>query len=455
MASIALIRPGPIKGDMVEPFIKRRQGVEEVDYLDPRLEPILKKTYGVILFQEQVIEIATTIAGFTPGEADGLRRVMTHARSGEEMNRIGKIFVRKSIEGGMNEEVASAIFGRIKGYASYGFCEAHSRAFGNIAYKTTYLLEHHPSEFFAAILNNEPMGFYPLSTVCVEARRHGAVVKGPSVNCSEEGVMVKEGCIRLPLKMVKGMSKKDRAALVAEREKNGLFVSFRDFDDRTRFEVATVKSLILCGAFDEFGVPRKRLLWSLTDKGRGHLAWDQAEKLVQEPEVALSQSPPEIPEGSEGSEGSDASEFTLAEKIQFEYQILGVGISGHPMETCRDILNGKGFVRSDAVSGLTEGEFATVGGIPVRPHRPPTRSGKTVVFLSLEDETGLIDVTCFENVYQRYGRFLFPGKLLPLGIWGQVQKRGNSFSINARTVFPLSNALPKEQGLYSGVIPFA
>ncbi|HHW25834.1 MAG TPA: DNA polymerase III subunit alpha [Firmicutes bacterium] len=427
VASVALIRPGPIKGDMVEPFIKRRQGLEPVTYLDPRLEPILKKTYGVILFQEQVIEIATTIAGFTPGEADGLRRVMTHMRSGEEMNKIGKLFIRKATERGVSEETAEAIFQCIKGYASYGFCEAHARAFGTTAYKTAYLIEHYPAEFFAAILNNEPMGFYPLSTVCVEARRHGVAVLGPSVNHSCKDVVVKDGQIRLPLKFINGMAKRDMETLVSERERAGPYTSFRDFDRRTRFDLPTVRALILCGAFDEFGVSRKRLLWALSDRSRDLAPEWQSESLVTEPDMV--RTPP------------DGVDFSLAEKIRFEYEILGMGVSGHPMEVCRRGLDQKGFVRSDDVPRLKPGEFVKVGGIPVRPHRPPTRSGKTVVFLSLEDEKGLIDVTCFENVYERYGKYLFPGRLIPLGVWGEVQKRGNAYSITARTVFPLAYAL--------------
>ncbi|MGI6643548.1 MAG: DNA polymerase III subunit alpha [Bacillota bacterium] len=423
VASVALIRPGPIKGDMVEPFIRRRQGIENVSYLEPRLEPILKKTYGVILFQEQVIEIASTIAGFSPGEADALRRVMTHMRSGEEMERIGEVFIRKSVEKGVPEKVAKDIFQCMKGYASYGFCEAHARAFATTAYKTAYLLEHYPAEFFASILNNEPMGFYPVSTVCVEAKRHGVGIRGVSVNHSFKDVTIEDGDIRLPLKMVKGMSQKDIESLVSERDTGGPFRSYSDFHRRVWLDSSTVKSLILCGAFDEFGLPRKGLLWALPDIVRDAFWESQAERLLDAPE----------------SHG--VSEFLRSEKIAYECQILGFGVSGHPMEIWRGVLSGRGFVRSDHLGKVRPGEFIKVGGIPVRPHRPPTKSGRTVVFMSLEDECGLIDVTCFESVYKRYGKFLFPGEILPLGIWGQLQKRGNALSINARTVFPLSYVL--------------
>jgi error-prone DNA polymerase len=426
VASVALIRPGPIKGDMVEPFIKRRQGLEQVAYLEPRLEPILKKTYGVILFQEQVIEIASTIAGFSPGEADQLRRVMTHSRSGGEMDRLGGLFVSKAVERGVSEEVARAIFQCMKGYASYGFCEAHARAFGTTAYKTAYLIEHHPAEFFGAILNNEPMGYYPVSTVCIEARSHGVKVTGPSLNRSAKDLVVDSGEIVLPFKMINGMSEKVMEAIERERE-NGPFKAFQDFVGRVRPPVDVLKAMVMCGTFDEFGVSRKKLVWSLSTR------YEDAGVPVAR-DGALVEEPPE----DDSLAGPD---FTLAEKVGFEYSILGLGVSGHPMAVWRETLRKSRFVGSQEIKAVSHGEYVKVGGIPVRPHRPPTRSGKTVVFLSLEDEDGLIDVTCFESVYKKYGKFLFPGEIIPLGIWGQVQKRGNGVSVNARTIFPLSYVL--------------
>ncbi len=418
VASVALIRPGPVKGNMVEPFVKRRQGLEGVLYPDPRLEPILRKTYGVILFQEQVIEIASVIANFTPGEADRLRRVMTHQRSGEEMEKLGELFVRKAAGAGTPEENALRIFESIKGYASYGFCEAHARAFGTTAYKTAYLIEHHPAEFFAGVLNNQPMGFYPPSTVCLEAKKCGVTVRGVSVNRSGKDVCVSEGEIVLPLKMVKGMSEKASDAILKAREK-GLFTSLEDFAKRVRVDSDVLRSLVLCGAFDELGLSRKRLLWDLP------YVVGSKQTAGSEPLV-------------EGGFRGDILEFSLQEKVCFEYEILGLGVTAHLMELCREELRRREFVGSADISKVSSGEFIKAGGIPVRPHRPPTKSGKIVVFLSLEDEHGLLDITCFEDVYKRYGKFLFPGKTIPLGVWGEVQRRGEGVSINARTVFPLS-----------------
>lgn len=154
MASVALIRPGPIKGNMVDPFLARRHGEEQVSYIHPKLEKILAPTYGVVLYQEQVIEIATEIAGFTPGEADRLRKVMTKFRSHSEMESIGEDFITKSIAHGIDRQTAETVFSYIVGYAGYGFCQAHAAAFADTAYRTAYLLEHHPAQFYAALLNH-------------------------------------------------------------------------------------------------------------------------------------------------------------------------------------------------------------------------------------------------------------------------------------------------------------
>lgn len=440
VASVALIRPGPIKGDMVEPFIKRRHGEEDITYLDPRLESILKNTYGVVLFQEQVIEIASVIAGFTPGEADNLRRVMTHGRSFDEMEKIGQLFIEKAVKRGITEQVATQIFKCIQGYASYGFCEAHARAFATTAYKTAYLIEHYPAQFYGAILNNQPMGFYPVSTICVEAKSHGVEVLGPSINHSGKDVVVKGPSIRIPFKMISGMEQKAITSIVRERV-NGGFKSFYDFTRRVKLDSDVLRNLILCGCFDEFGVSRKSLLWQVKD---AYAVRDnpQAETLVAFPGAEAGYGAGDSVSHDHGLVSFPGQiEFSLGEKVAFEYRILGTGISAHPMEIWRSKLKRQGFVSSRELSSIQPGDFVKVGGIPVRPHRPPTKSGRTVVFLSLEDESGLIDVTCFENVYAKYGKFLFPGKLMPLGVWGQVQKRGNAFSVTAKTVFPLSYIL--------------
>src|SRR5690606_24467276 len=223
VASVAVIRPGPIKGNMVEPLLARRRGEQPITYLHPSLEPILSKTWGVVLFQEQVIEIATAVAGFSPGEADRLRRVMSHARSRAEMEDIGRLFVAGARRRGIKEEVAREIFSYIQGYASYGFCEAHAAAFATTAYKTAYLLRHYPAEFFAALLSHQPMGYYPPNTLALEARRRGVRLLPVDINASDAPFTVEEGAIRIGLQQVKGMPRDMLEALLAERDRRGAY----------------------------------------------------------------------------------------------------------------------------------------------------------------------------------------------------------------------------------------
>ena len=263
VASVALIRPGPIAGNMVEPFVARRQGKEPVTYLHPVLEKILGKTYGVVLFQEQVIEIAVELAGFTPGEADQLRRLMTHNRSMAEMQALGRPFVEKCVARGIAQDVAETVFGYILGYAGYGFCEAHAAAFGDTAYKTMYLLTHYPAHYYAALLSNQPMGFYSPNTLALEARRRGIHMRLPDVNRSEKGFTVEDdgGAIRVGLKQVEGIAEAEVDALVAERESRGPFASLEDFCRRVALRRNILERMILCGCFDGLDHNRKSLLW--------------------------------------------------------------------------------------------------------------------------------------------------------------------------------------------------
>ncbi|MDI6894449.1 MAG: DNA polymerase III subunit alpha [Bacillota bacterium] len=484
VASVALIRPGPVKGNMVEPFIARRQGKEPPRYLHPALCPILEKTYGVVLFQEQVIEIATAVAGFTPGEADRLRRVMTHARSQREMEEIGRHFVEKARARGVEEEVARAIFAQIAGYASYGFCEAHAAAFADIAYRTAYLVRHHPADFFAAILTLQPMGYYPPETVVVEARRRGIPVLGPDINRSEDHFTVEppaasppaaapgagrepgSGCepgpecgagpaggrlvVRTSLRAVKGMPERGLEAVLEARRRDGPFTSLEDFcrrlvrprdtagvrdacgvspGDGAGREVGpagldqdVIENLILCGAFDSLHPNRRSLMWALPallQGCRGDLLPGLAPGLPSAVGMAL------------------AADFTPLEKLAWEHEILGFGVSGHLMGHLRPYLKRRGYMSSREVAGMPEGSRVKVAGAAIRPHRPPTKSGRIVVFLSLEDEFGLVDVTVFESVYRRYGAHIFGEAVPPLAAGGVLERRGRAVSVRARWIVPL------------------
>ena len=438
VASVAIIRPGPIQGNMVEPYLARRKGQEEIIYLHPKLQPILEKTYGVVLFQEQVIEIATAIAGFTPGEADQLRRVMTKARHKEDMIAIGKLFIDKAAQNGVDPAVADTIFSYVQSYASYGFCEAHAAAFANTAYKTAYLVRHHPAEYFASLMSAQPMGYYPINTLAGDARRRGVGLLPVDINRSESSFTVEEWtpeawgqfwaiagegyeppfpelgkAIRIGLKQVKGVG---AAALEAIAEVRGAgFRSLQEFCLRTAGRVPrdSLEALIQAGAFDCLHENRRELLWQAPQ------AMEQA-KGEESPQSSL---------GLGGGGGRAVPDFTSSEKYLKEYALLGLMVRGHYMAFARERLRRDGYRTAAEAKAAEAGALIKVAGVPICPHRPPTKSGKIVVFLSLEDETGLVDLIIFEDVYQRYGHLIFTDPRPPLAALGRVERRGGHTSV--------------------------
>lgn len=442
VASVAIIRPGPIKGNMVEPFLARRKGQEEITYLHPKLQPILEKTYGVVLFQEQVIEIATAVAGFSPGEADQLRRVMTKARNKEDMVAIGKLFTEKAITNGVDPAVADTIFSYIQGYASYGFCEAHAAAFANTAYKTAYLVRHHPAEYFASLMSAQPMGYYPINTLMGDARRRGVGLLPLDINRSEAAFTVEEWspeawdafwalesfrppfpelgkAIRIGFKQVKGVGAPVQEAIVACRGAG--YTSLLDLCVKTGGQVprGALEALIQAGAFDCLHPNRRELLWLLPQ--------------VMEEAQALRET------GSQSAlafigQGRTVPDFSPGEKYLKEYELLGLMVRGHYMAFARERLNRDRYLTAAQVKEAETGALVKVAGVPICPHRPPTRSGKIVVFLSLEDETGLVDVTIFEEVYQRYGHLIFTDPRPPLAVLGRVERRGGHVSVTVNRI---------------------
>ncbi|MEW6182099.1 MAG: DNA polymerase III subunit alpha [Bacillota bacterium] len=415
VASMALIRPGPIKGNMVDPFVARRQGVEPVAYPHPKLARILEKTYGVVLFQEQVIAIATELAGFTPGEADRLRRLMTHTRSHREMQSVGEEFVRRAVEKGVDEKKARGVFESLEGYASYGFCEAHAAAFATTAYWTAYLSAHHPVHFFTALLNNQPMGFYSSATLVNEARARGLKFLPPDINISGEKFAVENGSIRIPLSRVKNMNRTALNAVIQARAREP-FVSLADFYRRTRVDRDILQNLVLCGACDSLHPNRRELLACLP-------------AVVSAPSRQQTLNP-ESP--------VDLTDFSPVEKYGLEFQVLGLEVDRHYMSFRRSQLRKEGYLTSDRLRRLPGGTWVKAAGLPLRPHRPPTRSGRIVVFLSLEDETGMTDTTVFEDVYQRYGHLIFGPEPGPLKVTGVLHRRGDGVSITAKKIEPLT-----------------
>lgn len=400
VASVALIRPGPVKGDMVEPFIRRRRGLEKISGIHPTIDKILRHTYGVVLFQEQVVSIAIELAGFTPGQADTLRRTISHHRSEEKMQQLGEAFITQAVANGVDRKIAQTVFKWLEGYAGYGFCEAHAAAFGDTSYRTAYLLKHHPAEFYAAILNNEPMGYYPAATIVNEARRRDIRILGPDIGKSQKDFTVEKGAIRVGLKQVKGISEADLKDILEQRP----FASWGDFLQRASVDRDVVENLVLCGAFDCFHANRRALLFSL---GTYHRS------ASQDPILTSGMEP--VPE--------NVFDFTPFERMRHEWDILEFSPTSHPLEFWREALAAQGVLPNDKIKRIrSTRRLLRAAGWVIRPHTPPTKSGKTVVFFSLEDETGLLNITVFPQIYERFGHLIYSQPLLV--VEGRKDRRG-------------------------------
>lgn len=403
IAAVALIRPGPLKGEMVEPFIRRRNGVEQVSTIHPVIDKILEHTYGVVLYQEQVISIAVELAGFTPGQADVLRRTISHNRSTDKMEELGGVFTKQAIERGVEPEIAEKVFMWIQGYAGYGFCEAHAAAFGDTSYKTAFLLKHHPAEFYASLLNHQPMGFYSAATLINEARRKGILVHGPDCNVSKPTSFADAHSIRLGLLQISGVNEDIAAQICNARP----FTSWGDFVRRVRLNRDTFEHLVLAGTFDRLHANRKELLFSL-----GSILPPATDSTMS---LALDLEPIVAPR----------TDFDLYTRTAQEYRVMGLSPGRHIMVFWREKLSRSGIQTCRAVKQNQDGDaLLTAAGVVIRPHTPPTKSGKRVIFFTLEDESGLLNVTVFPDVQEKFGH-LMPGHSM-LVVTGRKDKRGGN-----------------------------
>lgn len=412
--SLALIRPGPIQGNMVDPFVERRRGRAPITFLHPLLEPILAKTYGVVLFQEQVIEIAVRVAGFTPGEADRLRRVMTHGRSLAEMEAIGDLFVTRARTQGIAAEASRAIFEQLAGYASYGFSEAHAAAFAQTAYKTAYLAQHEPAALLAALLSEQPMGYYPPWILATEARRRGIAFLPADVNRSDVGCTVESGQIRIGLSLVRDMGEDAALRVVSRRPPEG-YGTVSDIRARTGIERNRLEQLVRSGALD--GICRNR------------------RQTLLECGAPLGQLRLSLQSVMPGA-ADDELDFPEQERHQMEVEVLGFEWRPSVWQALRPRLKRLGYRSSATVREEAHGARVRCVGWPFRPHRPPTRSGRPAAFFSLVDEEGLMDCAIFGRTYETQAGVLFTRPLPPMEVEGTVSVRGEGRELVVRRVRP-------------------
>ena len=411
VVEVAIVRPRPIQGQMVHPYLRRRQGLEEVSYPHPALEPILSETLGIILFQEQVLRVAMAVAGFSGGEADQLRRAMSRQRSQEEMKRLGQRFVAGGVQNGLEAETAAAIFGQLAGFATYGFCKSHAAAFALLSYQTMWLKLYHPAEFYCALLNHQPMGFYQPSVVVGDAQRHGVVILPPDLNRSQDACTLAEGAgglaIRLGLRYIKGAGPVARRLLVAGQP----FQSLRDLCRRTRLPRPVLAALIRAGALDDIEHDRRRLLWELKGLEYHPSMFDLETELE----------PISLPALGE------------AEALAWSAELLGMTPGDHPLRLLRPYLQARGVLSAAELEQRQDGEVVRTAGQVVVRQSPPTAKGH--LFITLEDETGLVNLVVRPALYQKRSEVLCHAPLLT--VVGRVQRADGACSLLALGVADL------------------
>ncbi|MBA2324570.1 MAG: error-prone DNA polymerase [Pseudonocardiales bacterium] len=442
---VALIRPGPIQGGSVHPYIRRRNGQEKKTYDHPLLEKALRKTLGVPLFQEQLMQIAVDVAGFSAADADELRRAMGSKRSPEKMERLRLRFYAGMVANGITGEAATKIFEKMLAFANFGFPESHSISFASLVYYSSWFKYYYPAAFCAALLNSQPMGFYSPSSLVADARRHGVRVYGPDVNRSgadaglepvngvgagqdtdsaaagrgearvgevrvggnggggdgagRESTLGAAGpAIRLGLSGVRSVGDELAGAIEAERREHGRYTDLADLARRVRLTVPQAEALATAGAFGCFGVDRRAALWAAG--------------------VVAAQRPTQLPGTEVGLRAPPLPGMTEAEVTIADVWATGISPDSHPIEHLRERLTAEGAIPITGLPGVDAGTRIRVGGLVTHRQRPATAGG--VTFLNLEDETGMLNVVCSPGLWTRYRRVAMDAAALV--VRGQLER---------------------------------
>ena len=456
VAEISLFRPGPVKGDLVIPYVRRRNGLEPYSVPLPHLlDDVLRPTYGVMVYQEQVLEVCHRVAGFSLAEGDEVRRAMTNLRGPGALGGIRKEFVRRAVERGIGLEEAKEIWTWIEGFASYGFSAAHAASFAEISYASAFMKTHYPAEFFCGLLNSQPMGFYSPRVLVNEARREGIEILPPDINLSGKGFTVEEngGALRVGLKYTKHLSQNALRSILESR-KERVFDSTSDLYSRTDVERDGLENLVKGGFLDQLypaNGARSRALAEMQKlpKKLGRRKKDLGaieipglyEELSGAAEAGdvMEASYREYPARDEDWEvllragGADLTDYlpTSSDRTeQMEWESLGLNVRRHPLAQYRAALRDLGVVSNKEVWTLPHGTTTRVAGLLECMQRPPTKSGRPVYFLMIEDESGLLQTTIFRPTYERFGHILHQCSAYLLeGRVEQDDRRGFSFLV--------------------------
>jgi error-prone DNA polymerase len=434
---VAIVRPGPIVGGAVNPYVRRREDQRRAHargcrYEPPLEHPLLKdalaETLGVILYQDQVLQVCQALAGFTPGQAEALRRAMSRRRSRELMAEFWEEFRDGAARRGVLEATAQRVFTQVIAFSEFGFPKSHAAAFGLLAYQSAWLRHYHPAEYYSALFNNQPMGFYSLDALGRDASRNGVEIRLPDVNASDVWCTVERGsgigdrgsgAVRVGLRFVRDWSEDTATAVVIERERNGPYRSIGDFVRRAppRLKRNAIEHLVWVGGCDGFGLTRRELLWQVglwlppeAERGADARGRRQLELALNHPH-----------------EGLRFGGLVPAERLLAEYDVLGFAPSGHPLSLLRGKLP-PGVVQSDALPALEHGVGVEVAGLVVARQRPETAKG--FVFVLVEDEAGMVNVIVRPDVYERHRAAIRGEPLLWVG--GTLAKDDGTVNVIAK-----------------------
>jgi error-prone DNA polymerase len=417
---VAIIRPGPIQGDMVHPYLRRRNGQEPVHYPSPEVKNVLERTLGVPIFQEQVMHLAMVAAGFTPGEADQLRRAMAAWSRRGNLGGFEDRLITGMRERGYSEEYAQRIFHQLEGFGEYGFPESHSASFALLVYVSAWLKRHEPAAFTAALLNSQPMGFYAPSQLVQDAQRHGVEVHAVDARVSDwDCTLERDGsgrpAVRLGLRQVKGLSAEAAARLV-EARRSAAFENVQDLAERARLDRGDLSALAAADALATLAGHRHRARWDVAGV-------EPTTPLIER--VCIPEGVPLLRAPREG------------EDIVADYANLGLSLRRHPLALLRDQLTDMHLCSARDLHSAPHGVHARTGGLVVTRQRPGSASG--VTFVTLEDETGHVNLIVWRQVAELYRRALVGARLL--GASGTVQREGEVLHLVVARLYDYSHLL--------------
>jgi error-prone DNA polymerase len=403
---VAIVRPGPIQGDMVHPYLRRRNGEEAVEYPMPELKEILGRTLGVPLFQEQAMKIAIVAAGFTPAEADGLRRSMATFKFKGMVNQYEKMLIEGMMNKGYTEEFARRIFKQLEGFGSYGFPESHAASFALLVYVSCWLKHYYPDVFAAALLNSLPMGFYQPAQIVIDAQKHNVEVRPADINYSTWDNLLEEKsgkhyAIRLGFRQIKGIRQDDMEMLVDRRGKGyKAITALRD----AGISIATLERLADADAFCSIGLDRRKALWEVS------ALQDMPEEIFKgQPSESLLETQVSLPLMSQG------------EHVVQDYNTVGLSLKAHPVSFIRPQLEMLRILSTHQINNVvTDGQLVKVAGLVLVRQRPGTAGG--VCFITIEDETGFTNLVVFEKLFEKYRKEILHARLLM--VEGRLQREG-------------------------------